>query len=273
MFSGSGAPLPMARTAYSCHVAGRNCIGPDSTIETGVAVQHAVVGVRHGGVAVVAVEQRTEDRGFATPDHFGFDDPPPRAWSDSMRPIPASTAQLRWQLGAALASAAPHSMYAASASRRNRAWSLTTRERRATREAVLAKGTPTDAGCRAAAGTSQLAGAMTVLGVACGCEDDAAAAAGYVTPVSASFASCMGAATARRSTPRHGCREVRQATRRTLGQHERGSPERNRRTEAPGSARVAKCAGCPRGEPWLHAGHASTPDVLSGPNGLQLPTG
>lgn len=69
--------------------------------------------------------------------------------------------------------------------------------------AGAADGRPTDAGCRATAGTSQVAGAMLVLGVDCGSEEESN---GEVMPVfvafafaartSAAFATGIGAAAA-----------------------------------------------------------------------------
>jgi hypothetical protein len=99
-----------------------------------------------------------------------------------MRPIPASTGQLSRQLGAAFFSTLAALLYAARASR-----GIVPEPVHAGRAGdnvgTAFVGTPTDAGWRVAAGTSQLAGAMTTLGVACA-DAGEEAGAGYVTGVS-----------------------------------------------------------------------------------------
>ena len=121
-------------------------------------------------------------RGFATPDQLGLHEPPLRAWSDSMRPMPASTAQLSRQLGAAFFSTLAALLYAARASR-----GMVPEPDHAGRAGdnvgAAFVGTPTDAGCLLAAGTSQSAGAMTTLGVA-SADAGEEGGAGYVTCVS-----------------------------------------------------------------------------------------
>lgn len=178
--------MPIARTAYSCHVAGRNCIGPTarSKLASPSRAPWSVSGI--AGYPWLPSSSGPRIRGLATPDQLGLDEPPPRAWSDSMRPIPASTDQLRWQFGAALASACAALMYAASASRGIVPEPDQVGRTAGDKAAGACEGRPTDAGCRTTAGTSQLAGAMTALGVDdAGPDDDT----GYVTPTSAALAS------------------------------------------------------------------------------------
>jgi hypothetical protein len=186
----------MARTAYSCHVAGRNCMGPTARSNWGSlsSAPWSVSGT--AGYPWLPSSSGPRIRGLATPDQLGLEDPPLRAWSDSIRPIPASTDQLRWQFGAALASVCAASMYAARASRGivPEPDHVGTAVDKVTGPG---EGRPTDAGCRATAGTSQAAGATPTLGVTSGSaltDDGAADATGYVTPASASFTTGRAAA-------------------------------------------------------------------------------
>jgi hypothetical protein len=118
-----------------------------------------------------------------------------------MSPIPANTAQLSRQLGAALASVCAASMYAARASR----GIVPEPDHAGTagdNVGAACTGTPTDAGWRATAGTSQVAGAIAMLGLICGSAengDSEDAVAGYVmAPVSAVFETGTAAAFATR---------------------------------------------------------------------------
>ena len=173
MFSGSGAPLPIARTAYSCHVAGRNCIGPTARSKLAFSSSTPWSVSDTAGYPWFPSSNGPRIRGFATPDQLGFDDPPPRAWSDSMRPMPARTAQLSLQLGAALASACAALIYAARASRGMVPEPDHAGRVAGSRVGGACEGRPTDAGCRTTAGTSQLAGSTTAVGVGAASADDA----------------------------------------------------------------------------------------------------
>ena len=114
------------------------------------------------------------------PDQLGLPEPPPCAWSDSMRPIPARICQLKPQLGALRASAVAARSYARRAS-----WGIAPLPRFTARSTDFAPNAvaagPTEAGCRKAAkaspGTIGIGATEASVGTAVGELDPAAGSA------------------------------------------------------------------------------------------------